>query len=68
MSAEQSAAPPSGLTWFRSSYSGPEGGECIEVAIAADAVHLRDSKDRPGPQLGFDAVAWVDFLRFTIDR
>ncbi|MFB6982214.1 DUF397 domain-containing protein [Streptomyces scopuliridis] len=21
-----------GLTWFRSSYSGPEGGDCVEVA------------------------------------
>lgn len=22
------------LTWFKSSYSGPEGGDCVEVAVS----------------------------------
>ncbi|MDI1454162.1 DUF397 domain-containing protein, partial [Streptomyces sp. ATE26] len=27
------------LRWFRSSYSGSEGGNCLEVAAAPTAVH-----------------------------
>ena len=44
--------------WRRSSYSGPNGGNCVEladVAGAADAVAgvvaVRDSKDPDGPVL-----------------
>ncbi|MFJ7244095.1 DUF397 domain-containing protein, partial [Kitasatospora sp. NPDC098652] len=29
------------LEWFKSSYSGNEGGACVEVAGAPDAVHVR---------------------------
>lgn len=39
------------LTWFRSSYSGAEGGQCVEVANAIGAVHIRDSKVAAGPVL-----------------
>ncbi|MEU0104249.1 DUF397 domain-containing protein [Streptomyces sp. NPDC006251] len=40
-----STAGPVRLSWFKSSYSGNEGGGCLEVAAAPGAVHVRDSKD-----------------------
>jgi len=33
MSTEHDATPAE-LAWFKSSYSGPDGGECVEVAVA----------------------------------
>ncbi|MFF2944147.1 DUF397 domain-containing protein [Streptomyces niveus] len=59
---------PAGLVWFKSSYSGSGGGDCVEVAVATEAVHVRDSKGRPGPRLAFNAVAWTDFLEFAAER
>ncbi|MDI3402426.1 DUF397 domain-containing protein [Streptomyces cavernicola] len=51
------------LAWFKSSYSGAEGGQCVEVAATADAVHIRDSK-RPltSPTLAVGREAWAGFL------
>lgn len=48
--------------WITSSYSGSGGGDCVEVAVAAEAVRVRDSKRRADPQLAFDGVAWTGFL------
>ncbi|WP_370467077.1 DUF397 domain-containing protein [Streptomyces sp. 5-10] len=45
---------PSGPSWFKSSYSSGEGGECLEVAITAHAVSVRDSKDTTRPGLTVD--------------
>ncbi|MEU0965266.1 DUF397 domain-containing protein [Streptomyces sp. NPDC005917] len=52
------------LKWFNSSYSGNEGPECVEVAIApADTtVHVRDSKDQDGVRLAFTSRAWSAFV------
>ncbi|MCX4882706.1 DUF397 domain-containing protein [Streptomyces sp. NBC_00847] len=33
----------SALKWFKSSYSGSEGGQCVEVAASPHAIHIRDS-------------------------
>ncbi|WP_240797780.1 DUF397 domain-containing protein [Streptomyces sp. F001] len=38
------------LEWFKSSYSGDEGGACIEVALQPTTIHIRDSKP-PHPHL-----------------
>jgi hypothetical protein len=46
--------------WRTSSYSGPNGGECVEVA-AAGAVLVRDTTDRSGPMLTFTADSWRAF-------
>lgn len=54
--------------WFKSSYSGAEGGECVEVADAAGAVLIRDSKQTAGPVLAVDPVAWVDFVTLASGR
>ena len=35
-------------SWRKSSYSGANGGECVEVATTADTVLVRDSKNRTG--------------------
>ena len=73
------------LAWFKSSYSGSQGDNCIEVAVAwrksshsssgdgdcievaaqPGAVHVRDSKDRQGPQLTFSPAAWASFVSFA---
>lgn len=50
--------------WRKSSYSGNNGGECVEVADGIpDAVPVRDSKDPQGPVLVFPAAAWTAFIR-----
>ncbi|WP_405733166.1 DUF397 domain-containing protein [Streptomyces sp. NBC_00028] len=50
------------LTWFKSSYSGGEGGECLEVAITPATIHLRDSKHPSGPRLTLTPATWSAFL------
>lgn len=50
------------LAWFKSSYSGAEGGQCIEVAAGAGAVHVRDSKDVARPALRVSHDAWAGFV------
>ncbi|MGW5326530.1 DUF397 domain-containing protein [Streptomyces sp. NPDC004014] len=53
------------LRWFRSSYSGSEGGNCLEVAAAPNAVHIRDSKTPAAPHLTVAPASWAAFLRLT---
>jgi Domain of unknown function (DUF397) len=48
--------------WRTASYSGANGGECVEVASAADAVIVRDTKDRNGKALNVPASAWRAFI------
>jgi hypothetical protein len=50
----------SNATWRKSSYSGAQGGQCVEVA-GADGVAVRDTNDRQGPVLTFSAGAWARF-------
>ncbi|MBZ6226522.1 DUF397 domain-containing protein [Streptomyces olivaceus] len=52
------------LEWFKSSYSGSEGGACIEVATEPTAVHIRDSKtsDPSVPHVTVAPTAWAAFL------
>lgn len=57
------AAEPS---WFRSSYSSSgDGNDCVEVAAAPHAVHVRDSKNAHGPRLTFEPRAWTDFAAYV---
>jgi hypothetical protein len=50
-------------TWRKSSYSGGNGGECVEVGAQARADHVlvRDTRDRQGPVLGFSLQTWRQF-------
>ncbi|MFI0780614.1 DUF397 domain-containing protein [Streptomyces sp. NPDC021212] len=47
--------------WFKSSYSGSEGDNCVEVAIRPHSVHVRDSKDTQLGQLTISRQAWSAF-------
>ncbi|MFE7754718.1 DUF397 domain-containing protein [Streptomyces sp. NPDC057429] len=46
MSVKQASGDVNGLRWFKSSYSGSGGGDCVEVADGHGAVYVRDSKPR----------------------
>jgi hypothetical protein len=52
----------SSVQWHRSSYSNGMGGECLEVAMFAEEVAIRDSKNALGSQLILGAAAWKDFI------
>lgn len=50
-------------TWIKSSYSGPTGGNCVEVAFLADGnVAMRNSRQPDGPALIFTRTEWDAFL------
>jgi len=49
--------------WRKSSFSGDNGGACIEVGTAGPSVAVRDSQDQNGPRLAFAASAWQAFTR-----
>jgi hypothetical protein len=51
----------SSAIWRKSSYSGANGGNCIEIAAAARTVAVRDSKDPKGPVLRFQPKDWQRF-------
>ncbi|GAA1241023.1 DUF397 domain-containing protein [Streptomyces sp. NBC_01474] len=53
--------------WRKSSYSGGESGQCLEVSVDNDhacAAHVpvRDSKNPHGPAVVFTSGAWTAFL------
>ena len=49
--------------WRKSSYSSPDGQNCVEVATnLADTVAVRDSKDPDGPVLALTPAQWRAFL------
>ncbi|MCE6993779.1 DUF397 domain-containing protein [Saccharothrix sp. S26] len=48
--------------WRKSSRSNGAGGNCVEVAVSADAFRVRDSKNATGPVLEFDSRAMATFL------
>jgi hypothetical protein len=51
----------SGARWRKSSRSGGQGGQCVEVADFGDAVGVRDSKDPDGPWLAFSRRDLTEF-------
>lgn len=65
MNGAVSTRDPHHLRWFTSSHSGSEGGNCVEVAVDAGAVHVRDSKAPDGPRLTVSPAAWSAFVRFA---
>ncbi|GGX87018.1 DUF397 domain-containing protein [Streptomyces anandii] len=54
--------------WFKSSYSGGSGTECVECAVVADDVLIHDSKWVGGPVIGVRADAWRAFVRDALKR
>jgi Domain of unknown function (DUF397) len=58
----------SAVTWRTSSYSGGNGGQCVEVATPGRVI-VRDTKDRAGTVLAFGPNAWREFAaRVKNDR
>jgi hypothetical protein len=53
------------LAWFKSSFSGAEGGECLEAAVTPVTIHIRDSKFPTRAQLAFPASQWAAFVRYA---
>lgn len=51
---------PNAVPWRTSSYSGGNGGQCVEVA-ASGRVLVRDTKDRAGAVLAFTPDVWRSF-------
>lgn len=52
-----------GASWRKSSYSGNNGGNCVEVARnLPGAVAVRDSKEPDGPALIVTPGAWRAFI------
>ncbi|MFJ6198957.1 DUF397 domain-containing protein [Micromonospora sp. NPDC092111] len=55
-----------GARWRKSTKSGGNGGNCVEVADNLPGVVLvRDTKDRDGGILFFGPVAWQGFVAFA---
>ncbi|MBV9451269.1 MAG: DUF397 domain-containing protein [Streptosporangiaceae bacterium] len=52
------------MSWRKSSYSGENGGQCVEVGAASGAgrVLVRDTRDRSGQVLEFTPAAWRRLL------
>lgn len=52
--------------WRKSSYSGENGGDCVEMSIPhSGAIAVRDSKDPNGPRLMVSREAWQAFVDFA---
>ena len=68
MLGTMSTAEPARLAWFKSSYSGNEGGECLEVATTPGTIHVRDSKASTRAQLAFRRSEWAAFVDFAAGR
>jgi hypothetical protein len=50
--------------WRKSSYSGGQGGECVEVASTLGHVAVRDTKDHGiGPVLRVSPADWSRFVK-----
>jgi hypothetical protein len=54
----------SARTWRKSSYSGGNNENCVEVALTTKKAAIRDSKNPDGPFLLIPAAAW----RFACTR
>ena len=51
-----------GDLWRKSSYSGTNGGDCVEAADRTGQVLVRDTTDRGGSVLSVGATAWREFI------
>ncbi|MFJ9242356.1 MULTISPECIES: DUF397 domain-containing protein [unclassified Streptomyces] len=63
VSSEHIVSDSSALTgWYKSSHSGGDQGECLEVARGYAGVPVRDSKAVTGPALVFSTGHWAAFV------
>jgi hypothetical protein len=50
------------MNWRKATYSGDNGGACIEVASTSGRVMVRDTADRDGVTLAVTPAAWRRLL------
>lgn len=55
------------LAWFKSSYSGGGGGNCVEVAVCPETILVRDTKDTQRQSLAVSHDAWLAFTTLATD-
>ncbi|WP_166027224.1 DUF397 domain-containing protein [Streptomyces chilikensis] len=55
------------LAWFKSSYSGSQGDDCVEVAVSEQGVCVRDSKDVTRPHFAIGSEGWMRFVGFAAE-
>jgi hypothetical protein len=55
--------PVAGLRWRKSTYSGSNGGGCLETASHERHVLIRDTQDHGGPVLRVGIDAWSQFIQ-----
>ena len=54
----------SNLTWIKSSYSGGESANCVEIAVLPDGRRaVRDSKNPDGAVLVLTPGQWRDLVK-----
>ncbi|MFI5804492.1 DUF397 domain-containing protein [Streptomyces sp. NPDC051561] len=53
------------LHYRKSSYSGQNGGDCVEVAQGSTEIHVRDSKNVERAGMSVGPSAWTDFLNYA---
>lgn len=57
-----------GAVWHKSTRSGGNGGDCVEVAVnLPDVVAVRDTKSRAAGTLTFTHAEWRAFLHGVRD-
>jgi hypothetical protein len=62
----ESNSIPTGARWRKSSYSGDQGGDCLEITDTPDAtLAVRDSKIPTSPILTFEPAAFVAFVSWA---
>ncbi|MFF9042837.1 DUF397 domain-containing protein [Streptomyces parvulus] len=63
----ESKAIPTSIQWRKSSYSGDQGGNCVEVAAlpTPHTIAVRDSKAPSGPALTLAPDAFATFVVWT---
>ncbi len=51
-----------GAPWRKSSYSGTNGGDCVEAADMGGRILVRDTTDRGGVVLSISRSVWIRFM------
>ncbi|GAB3712158.1 DUF397 domain-containing protein [Nocardiopsis oceani] len=57
-----SSVPTAELLFRKSSYSQPQGGNCVEVADVLNGAAVRDTQNRQNGHLFFSGEEWVALL------
>jgi hypothetical protein len=53
------------MNWRKATYSGDNGGACVEVASAPGRVMIRDTTNRGGVTLAITPTAWRRLVTAT---